>query len=134
MEKTELTLTYTEELPALGKAVRPKKEPKKPFPWKMLGKAACFCLAGYFWSRAEMLQLLHPMGLGYLSAFFGEGWLFWPVWLAVGVGSFSHVPLKAGAGMAAALAIFSITGTPNGQRLSQLPQDRHSLPLCASVK
>lgn len=105
MEKTELTLTYTEELPALGKAVRPKKEPKKPFPWKMLGKAACFCLAGYFWSRAEMLQLLHPMGLGYLSAFFGEGWLFWPVWLAVGVGSFSHVPLKAGAGMAAALAI-----------------------------
>ena len=31
MEKTELTLTYTEELPPLGRAVRPKKEPKKPF-------------------------------------------------------------------------------------------------------
>ena len=96
MEKTELTLTYTEELPALGKAVRPKKEPKKPFPWKTLGQTVCFCLAGVFWGRAEVLQILHPMGLGYLSAFLGEGWLFCPVWLAVGVGAFAHVPLKAG--------------------------------------
>ena len=30
MEKTEITLEYTEERPAFGKAIRPKKIPKKP--------------------------------------------------------------------------------------------------------
>ena len=105
MEKTEITLEYTEERPAFGKAIRPKKIPKKPFPWKAVGQAFCFCLLGLFWGRGEVLQILHPMGLGYLSAFFGEGILFWPVWLMVGIGSFSAVPLKAGAGLAAAAAI-----------------------------
>lgn len=105
MEKTEITLEYTEERPAFGKAIRPKKIPKKPFPWKTVGQAFCFCLLGFFWGRGEVLRLLHPMGLAYLSAFFGEGWLFWPVWLMVGIGSFSAVPLKAGAGLAAAAAI-----------------------------
>ena len=32
------------------------------------------------------MGLLRPMGLAYLSAFFGEGWLFGAVWLAVGLG------------------------------------------------
>ena len=105
MEKKDITLTYTEELPALGKAIRPTKEPKRPFPWKTLGQTICFCLMGAFWGRAEVLQILHPMGLSYLSAFLGEGWLFWPVWLSVGMGAITHAPLKAGAGMAAALAI-----------------------------
>lgn len=105
MEKTEITLEYTEEHPAFGKAILPKKPPKKSFPWKTVGQTVCFCLLGYFWGRGEVLQILHPMGLGYLSAFFGEGWLFWPVWFMVGIGSFSAVPLKAGAGLAAAAAI-----------------------------
>lgn len=105
MEKTEITLEYTEERPAFGKAILPKKPPKKSFPWKTVGQTVCFCLLGYFWGRGEVLQILHPMGLGYLSAFFGEGWLFWPVWFMVGIGSFSAVPLKAGAGLAAAAAI-----------------------------
>ena len=105
MEKTEITLEYTEERPAFGRAILPKKPPKKGFPWKAVGRTGCFCLLGYFWGRGEVLQILHPMGLGYLSAFFGEGWLFWPVWLMVGIGSFSAVPLKAGAGLAAAAAI-----------------------------
>lgn len=105
MEKTEITLEYTEERPAFGKAILPKKPPKKSFPWKTVGQTVCFCLLGYFWGRGEVLQILHPMGLGYLSAFLGEGWLFWPVWFMVGIGSFSAVPLKAGAGLAAAAAI-----------------------------
>ncbi len=105
MEKTELTLEYTEERPAFGKALRPKKEPPKPFPWKTVVQTVIFSLLGFFWGRGEVLQLLHPMGLAYLSAFFGEGWLFFPVWLAVGAGSLSAAPLKAGAGMAAAAAI-----------------------------
>lgn len=105
MEKTEITLEYTQEHPAFGKAIRPKKIPKKPFPWKMAGKAACFCLLGICWGRGEVLQILYPMGLSYLSAFWGEGILFWLVWLSVGLGSFSLMPLKAGAGLAAAAAI-----------------------------
>lgn len=105
MEKTEITLEYTEERPAFGKAILPKKPLKKGFPWKIVGQTVCFSLLGYFWGRGEVLQILHPMGLSYLSAFFGEGWLFWPVWFMVGIGSFSAVPLKAGAGLAAAAAI-----------------------------
>ncbi len=105
MEKTEITLEYTEERPALGRAIRPKKEPPKPFPWKAVVQTAAFSLLGFFWGRGEVLQLLHPMGLAYLSAFFGEGWLFFPIWLAVGLGSLSAAPLKAGAGIAAAAAI-----------------------------
>lgn len=105
MEKTEITLKYTEQMPPLGKMILPKKPPKKPFPKKALMQGFCFCLMGLFWGRVELLQLLHPMGMAYLSAFFGEGWLFWPVWLSVGIGSFAGVPLKAGAEMAAAAAI-----------------------------
>ena len=105
MEKTEITLEYTEERPAFGKAIRPKKEPKKPFPWQTLAAGIGFCLLGMLWSRMELVQLLRPMGVAYLSAFFGEGWLFWGVWLAVGAGSFSAMPLKAGAALAASAAI-----------------------------
>lgn len=34
MEKTEITLEYTEQTPHFGKMLLPKKEPKKPFPWE----------------------------------------------------------------------------------------------------
>ena len=33
-----------------------------------------FCLMGLFWGRIELMGLLRPMGLAYLSAFFGEAW------------------------------------------------------------
>ena len=105
MEKTEITVAYTEERPAFGRAIRPKKEPPKPFPKKVFLQMVSFCLCGFFWGRGEILQILHPMGLSYLSAFFGEGWLFWPVWVFTAAGSLAHAPLKAGAGMAAAAAI-----------------------------
>lgn len=105
MEKTEITLEYTEQTPHFGKMLLPKKEPKKPFPWKTLLQGGGFCLMGLFWGRIELMGLLRPMGLAYLSAFFGEGWLFGAVWLAVGLGAFAHAPLKTGAGLAAALAI-----------------------------
>ena len=105
MEKTEITLEYREEQPAFGKAIRPKKEPPKPFPWKMAGQVFGFALVGYFWGRGEVLQILHPMGVGYLSAFFGEGILFWGVWLMTGLGAFPAEPLKTGAALGAAAAI-----------------------------
>ena len=99
MEKTEITLEYTEQMAPLGRMLLPKKSPKKPFPWNVLVREIGFCVMGFFWGRAEVLQLLHPMGLSYLSAFFGEGWLFWPVWLSVGAGALGNAPLKAGAGL-----------------------------------
>lgn len=89
MEKTEITLEYTEQTPHFGKMLLPKKEPKKPFPWKTLLQGGGFCLMGLFWGRIELMGLLRPMGLAYLSAFFGEGWLFGAVWLAVGLGAFA---------------------------------------------
>lgn len=105
MEKTEITLEYTKEAPAFGKMILPKKAPKKPFPWKQLCQGGGFCLLGLLWGRVELVGLLRPMGMAWLSAFFGEGWLFWAVWAAVGLGSFALSPLKAGAGLAAAAAI-----------------------------
>ncbi len=106
MEKTEITLEYTpEQTPAFGKAVLPQKEIKKPLPWKTAAAWGGFCLLGLLWSRMEVLQLLRPMGIAYLSAFFGEGWLFWSVWMAAGIGSFASAPLKTGASLAAAAAV-----------------------------
>ncbi len=105
MEKTEITLEYTEQMPAFGRAILPEKHEKKPLQWKKLATGAGFCLTGLLWSHMELLQLLHPMGLAYLSAFFGEGLLFWGVWLAVGIGAFVDMPLKTGAALAAAMAV-----------------------------
>ena len=68
MEKTEITLEYTEQTPHFGKMLLPKKEPKKPFPWKTLLQGGGFCLMGLFWGRIELMGLLRPMGLAYLSA------------------------------------------------------------------
>ena len=105
MEKTEITVEYTEERPPLGKAILPQKPIRRAFPWKALLQWAGFCLGGFFWGRGELLTLLHPMGIAYLAAFFGEGRLFWAVWFTVGLGALSAVPLKAGAALAAAAAI-----------------------------
>ncbi len=105
MEKTEITMDYSERMPAFGKAILPPKREKKPLQLRQLGMGAAFCLLGLLWSRVELLQLMHPLGLAYLSAFFGEGLLFWGVWAAVGVGAFVDMPLKTGAALAAALAV-----------------------------
>ncbi|MDO4530542.1 MAG: SpoIIE family protein phosphatase [Bacillota bacterium] len=103
MEKTEITLEYTEA--PMGRMILPKKAPKTPFPWQRLLQGAAFAGMGFLWGRLEVLEVLHPMGLAFLSAFFGEGMLFWGAWLGAGLGALGTVPLKAGAGMAAALAI-----------------------------
>lgn len=120
MEKTEITLEYMPETPEVedtsyapekrfrfGKAVLPKKAKIESPPHILRTLASCggFCLVGLCWGRLEVLQILHPMGMAYLSAFFGEGPLFWCVLLAVGAGSFSYTPLKTGAYIAAAAAV-----------------------------
>lgn len=105
MEKTEITLEYTEQTPAFGKAILPPKQEKKPLPLRKLAAGAGLCLLGLLWGRVELMGLLHPMGIAYLSAFFGEGLLFWGIWAAVGLGAFLDTPLKTGAALAAALAV-----------------------------
>ena len=105
MEKTEITLEYTEQKPTFGRMILPEKKPKPAFPWRSLLREGILGLLGYFLGRGEFLGLFRPMGISYLSAFFGEGRQFWLVWLAVGMGAFSHAPLKTGASLAAAMAI-----------------------------
>ncbi len=103
MEKTEITLEYTEA--PIGRMILPKKVPKARFPWQILIEGVAFAGIGFLWGRLELLSVLHPMGMAYLSAFFGEGLLFWCVGLGVGLGALGTEPLKAGAGLAAAIAI-----------------------------
>lgn len=110
MEKTEITLEYMPEETqpfSFGKAALPKRAEtrRRPQLLRTLAAYAGFCLMGLLWGRLEVLQILHPMGMAYLSAFFGEGLLFWCVLPAVGVGSVFYSPLKAGAFLAAAAAV-----------------------------
>lgn len=116
MEKTEITLEYLPEDTAFepegraplpfGKAILPKKAAveRPPRILRKLAAYGAFCLMGVLWGRLEVLQILHPMGMAYLSAFFGEGLLFWCVLPAVGIGGMFHAPLKTGAFLAAAAA------------------------------
>ena len=83
MEKTEITLEYLPEDTAFepegraplpfGKAILPKKAAveRPPRILRKLAAYGAFCLMGVLWGRLEVLQILHPMGMAYLSAFFG---------------------------------------------------------------
>lgn len=105
MEKTEITLEYTEQTPHFGKMLLPKKEPKKPFPWKALLQGGGFCLMGLFWGRIELMGLLRPMGLALSFRLFRGGVALWGGLACGRNGGICHAPLKTGAGLAAALAI-----------------------------
>lgn len=105
MEKTDITLEYTEETPAFGKAILPEKKKRKSLPWREAATALGLCGIGFLWGHMQIVQFLRPMGMAYLSAFFGEGLLFWCVYATVGIGCFGTAPLKTGAVMAAAAAV-----------------------------
>ena len=64
-----------------------------------------FTCLGFFWGRGEMLNLFHPLGIAYISLFFGEGIFFWTALVAVGLSAMAVAPLKCGAVLAAAIAI-----------------------------
>lgn len=64
-----------------------------------------FNVLGFFWASGEVLHLFNPLGLAYLSLFFGENIFFYTVLCSVTFGSFYMPPLKIGAMFSSALAI-----------------------------
>ncbi|MBM6829546.1 SpoIIE family protein phosphatase [Anaerotignum lactatifermentans] len=84
MEKTEITLETREEE---QKAVyEPEKKLAAELPWKKWGACAFFWGTGFLWARGELVQILHPMGMAYLSAYFGKGPMFWLMFSAAAAG------------------------------------------------
>ncbi len=106
MEKTEIILEQIDQAPEVSRDVPFHSSPMpKLFHGKDILKFALICAMGVCWGKAEMLHILRPMGIAYLSLFFGEGILFWGVLLSVAAGCIVDIPLKAGAALAAACAI-----------------------------
>lgn len=64
-----------------------------------------FNALGFFWGNGEILQIFNPLGIAYVSLFFGEGIFFYTVLCSVALGSFSLSPLKLGAIFSSALAL-----------------------------
>ena len=106
MEKTEIILEQIVQEPVASKEVPfyTERVPKL-IHGKDILKFALLCAMGICWGNAEMLHILRPMGIAYISLFFGEGILFWGALVAVGIGCVVDVPLKAGAVLFAACAI-----------------------------
>lgn len=65
---------------------------------------------GYFWAKGEILHLFNPLGLAYLSLFFGEGIFFYTVLISITLGGLTMSPLKVGAIFMSSLAIQIIFG------------------------
>ncbi len=106
MEKTEIILEQVGQ----GSGVPPEvplygEKTPKLICGKDILKFALLCGIGVCWGKAEMLQFLRPMGIAYISLFFGEGILFWGALVSVAAGCIVDMPLKAGAALAAACAI-----------------------------
>lgn len=106
MEKTEIVLEQTAQAP-MASAETPfyKERMRKLICGKDILKFVLLCAMGVCWGKAEMLHILRPMGIAYLSLFFGEGILFWGALVSVATGCIVDIPLKAGAALAAACAI-----------------------------
>lgn len=89
MEKTEITLeTERQEEPMEYEAENTAKKIQIMPERKMKKIAMCGFLWGvaFLWSRGEMVQILHPMGMAYLSAYFGKGAMFWLIFSATAAG------------------------------------------------
>ncbi len=106
MEKTEIILErIRQESPAAPETPFYSQKEAKPALGKDILKLMLVCLVGFCWGNAELLQFLRPMGIAYISLFFGEGILFWGALVSVAAGCIVEMPLKAGAVLAAACAI-----------------------------
>ncbi|WP_312070933.1 stage II sporulation protein E [Anaerotignum propionicum] len=106
MEKTEIILEQVGQ----GSGVPPEvpfygEKTPKLICGKDILKFALLCGMGVCWGKAEMLQFLRPMGIAYISLFFGEGILFWGALISVAAACIVDMPLKAGAALAAVCAI-----------------------------
>ncbi|KXL52047.1 stage II sporulation protein E [Anaerotignum neopropionicum] len=106
MEKTEIILEQIAPQPGVSQdAPFHSSRIPKLIHGKDVLRFAMICVMGVCWGKAEMLHILRPMGIAYLSLFFGEGILFWGALVCVAAGCIVDIPLKAGAALAAACAI-----------------------------
>ena len=125
MEKTEILLEHV----TTKQRRKPPPREKAAFSFgevsfgkKLLLSCGIFS-AGFLWGRAEVLQLFHPLGMAYLSSFFGEGFFFLPAFLGTGLGSVSHSPLKTAVCLVSALLLQALSG----KRLSRSDKLRKPL-------
>lgn len=91
MEKTEIILEQIQKQPISFEHTMPKRNTQKyHIPWKKTIQVGVCWLVAFLWSRGEILQILHPLGMSVLSVFFGSGNIFWLVWTAVFAGGFGN--------------------------------------------
>ncbi len=112
MEKTEILLEHVQnkQIP-FGQHMPKQHIQRYSIPWKQMIQLGICWTVPFFWSKLAVLQILHPLGMGVLSAFFGSGHLFWVVWTAVFVGSFGNgVFLKHIAVYLAAMLLYMTLG------------------------
>lgn len=86
MEKTEITLETKEEEIRPARTAAFEKKKTIGLPWRKWGACAFFWGTGFLWARGELVQILHPMGMAYLSAYYGKGPMFWLMFSAAGAG------------------------------------------------
>ncbi len=115
MEKTEMLLDTEQKpkLPPLGKVLRAPTMQKKTqlISWRQVGRYVAIWSMVFLWSRGEVLQILHPMGMGVLSVFFGSGAVFWCAWSAAALGAIgSGIWLKQAGVLLAALLLHLTLG------------------------
>lgn len=91
MEKTEIVLEQVQKQPATFRHTTQKQKIQKHhLPWRIITQYSICWLVSFLWSRSTVLQILHPLGMSVLSAFFGSGNVFWFVLTAVFCGSFGN--------------------------------------------
>ena len=114
MEKTEIMMETKERRKNILKGT-PKQCIQFPFLQtegrQILEWILLWC-GGFLWSREEFFSLLHPMGMTYLSAFFGSGQVFWGILSGVALGSIGNGDIWKNIGilLAAVLIEFTLGG------------------------
>lgn len=95
MEKTEVFMEVQQKtaLPPLGKALRAAPKVAVPLPKRLhlaeAAQQAAIWATVFLWSRGEVLQIFHPLGMSMLSVFFGQR-QYWMAFSAVALGSIGN--------------------------------------------
>lgn len=76
---------------------------------RQISKLILLWCGGFLWSRGEILSLLHPMGMTYLSAFFGSGQIFWGMLSGVALGSIGNGNIWKNIGIFMAAILIELT-------------------------
>ncbi|WP_317855554.1 SpoIIE family protein phosphatase [Chakrabartyella piscis] len=72
---------------------------------KTFGTAILIGTLGVLFGHITLVQLLHPMGMVFLSFFFGEKLFFWFAWVGVAIGSLQILPTQSWAILTSSAAI-----------------------------